>query len=93
MNGPYYGTSTNTGSSTGNRWTTFNFTIVVEPPDDGLAGCYATLGIPPGSPPDAIRKAYRDKLKATHPDHGGSGDAVRKVIDAYRRLAPDAVAA
>lgn len=83
-------TTTFTGTSGNNA--TFYFTNVRRP-DDGLAGACAILDVPPGSPPDVIRKAYRSKLKETHPDHGGSEEAVRRVIDAYRRLCPDAVAA
>lgn len=63
----------------------FTWNVYLPPPDDGLAGCFAVLGVPPNSPPDVLRKAYRAKLHETHPDHGGSDEAVRRVVEAYRQ--------
>lgn len=103
MNGqPSYSSTTNTaGTFTGNVWANVTYKQAVgnapppkrEPPEDGEAGALAILGIPPGLPPDAIRKAFREKLKTAHPDLGGSDEAARRVIDAYRRLCPEDVAA
>lgn len=77
-------TTTGTNTSFG---VAYNFTINYQlPPDDGLAGVYAVLGVPPNSPPDVVRKAYRAKLQEVHPDHGGSEEATRRVIDAYQRI-------
>lgn len=92
MDGNGYTNTTNTTTGS-NQWTTVTNVRIIIPPDDGLAGARAVLDVPPGSPPDVLRKAYRAKLKETHPDHGGDADAVRRVIDAYRKLCPDAVAA
>lgn len=89
------GTGSFYGNTSASSWAYGNvtFTSNLGPPDDGMAGARAVLGVPPGSPPDVIRKAYRAKLMETHPDHGGNEEAVRRVIDAYRKLCPDAVAA
>ena len=74
-------------TSTGSTFYGSNFSFRVgRRPDDGLAGALAVLGVPPGSPPDVIRKAYRGKLMETHPDVGGSEEAVRRVIEAYRKV-------
>ena len=79
MNVTFTNTATTSASGSWQQGgATFHFTIRVPPPDDGLAGVHAVLGIPPNS--------YRERLKETHPDHGGSEAAVREVIDAYRRL-------
>ena len=82
------GTTSTGTTSTGNVFFggNWSFSSPRRPPDDGLAGAYAVLGVPPKSPPDVIRKAYRDKLFETHPDHGGSDKEVRQVIEAYKRL-------
>lgn len=91
MNGPSYH-STNT--ATGGTYSTVSWRVAnPRPPEDPDAGALAILGIPPGLPPDAIRKAFREKLKTSHPDLGGSDEEARRVIDAYRRLCPEDVAA
>lgn len=88
---PQY-TTTTTTSAFGNtatiNYVTFNwrFGVPRRPPDDGLAGAYAVLGVPPKSPSDVVRKAYKERLFETHPDHGGSDEAVRRVIEAYRKV-------
>lgn len=46
----------------------------------------AVLGVAPDAPEDAVRTAAREKLKATHPDQGGSRDAFERVKDARDRL-------
>ena len=47
---------------------------------------YQTLSVPPESEPARIRHAYRKLARLHHPDRGGSPDAMRAVIQAYRRL-------
>ncbi len=47
------------------------------------------LGLEPGATPDEIRRAFRKKVKACHPDLGGSrsrGQPVDSIVAAYRLL-------
>lgn len=44
------------------------------------------LGVGPETSDDDLRRAYRDALRRSHPDHGGRGDRVQDVVDAYRTL-------
>jgi len=58
--------------------------------DEGLSAreAYDVLGLDPGADADAIRTAYRDRVKDVHPDaEGGDEEAFRRVRDAYERLA------
>src|SRR5262249_37788104 len=43
---------------------------------------YYVLGVTPGATADEIRSAFRTELLKTHPDHGGSVEATRKLIEA-----------
>jgi hypothetical protein len=43
------------------------------------------LGIDPTSTPDEIRRAYRRKVRETHPDMGGNADDFRQVQAAYEQ--------
>lgn len=45
--------------------------------------CFKMLGISPSSPWEEIERAYRQKAKLHHPDHGGDGDAMRALNEAY----------
>lgn len=53
---------------------------------------YDILGIPKGSGPDAIKKAFRKRTKELHPDLSSDNEALERhilfigVCDAYRRL-------
>ncbi|MBN2049635.1 MAG: J domain-containing protein [Spirochaetales bacterium] len=55
---------------------------------------YETLGLPPGAPFDAVKKAYREKLRAYHPDlHAAEAgkqreatEITQKLILAFRRI-------
>ena len=40
---------------------------------------YAVLGVPPGSSPTEIARAYREKAKEWHPDVRGTEDALRRM--------------
>lgn len=55
--------------------------------DDGVgadvSAAFATLGVPTDAEPDAIRRAYRERVKETHPDQGGSQAAFSAVQEAY----------
>ena len=45
------------------------------------------LGVDTDADADAIRRAYRARVKETHPDaDGGSEEAFKRVTDAYERL-------
>lgn len=47
---------------------------------------HAVLGLDPDADEDAIERAYRERVKETHPDQGGSIEAFRAVRTAYERL-------
>jgi len=52
-----------------------------------IAEAYQTLGVDPGADEEAVRAAYRELAKSTHPD-ADSGDAeeFKQVTRAYERL-------
>lgn len=47
---------------------------------------YRTLNLDPGAGENAIRHAYRERVKATHPDRGGDEEQFKEVASAYERL-------
>lgn len=48
---------------------------------------YETLDLDPGANEDAVRRAYRSKVKEVHPDaDGGDEEAFKRVNRAYERL-------
>ncbi|GAA1341964.1 DnaJ domain-containing protein [Arthrobacter roseus] len=47
---------------------------------------YSVLGVPADATIEQIRKAYRRKARATHPDQGGSAPEFHEVSEAYRLL-------
>lgn len=48
---------------------------------------YRTLGLDPGADGDAVRSAYREKVKEVHPDtDSGSEEAFKRVNRAYETL-------
>jgi curved DNA-binding protein CbpA len=47
---------------------------------------YATLGLPRDADAKAIKRAYRRKAKAAHPDAGGSAEAFDELTRAVRLL-------
>lgn len=47
---------------------------------------YRTLGLEQGADEAAVKAAYREKVKDTHPDRGGDEDEFKKVTRAYERL-------
>ncbi len=49
------------------------------------ASMWTILGLEPGAPEDAIRRAYRRRALETHPDRGGDADVFRAVQGAYER--------
>jgi len=49
------------------------------------------LGLADAADANAVRAAFRDAAKAAHPDHhGGDGERLRLIIEAYRTLRPKA---
>ncbi len=48
--------------------------------------CYKILGVSPSAPWQDIERAYRQKAKIHHPDHGGDEDTMRALNDAYATL-------
>lgn len=51
-----------------------------------LPDYYHILGIPCGADLQAIKKAYRVKAISSHPDHGGSHEAMLAINEAYEIL-------
>jgi len=54
--------------------------------DPGLAEACRVLGVDPDADETTIREAYRERVKETHPDAGGSREAFERVQRAYERL-------
>jgi ferredoxin len=52
----------------------------------GVASPYEILGIDPDADDGAIVDAYRERVKETHPDQGGSVEAFRAVKEAYELI-------
>lgn len=52
-------------------------------------GLYGILGLQKGASKDAIKKAYRNKVKKHHPDKGGNEDIFRDIQEAYEVLSND----
>ncbi|MFC6836684.1 J domain-containing protein [Halomarina ordinaria] len=54
--------------------------------DRETAEAYRVLGVPPEADAETVRRAYRERVKETHPDAGGSPEAFRRVRWAYERV-------
>ncbi|AQL41777.1 molecular chaperone [Halorientalis sp. IM1011] len=50
---------------------------------DPREAAHAVLGLPVGAGLDDIKRAYREKVKEVHPDHGGDEDEFKRVREAY----------
>jgi hypothetical protein len=51
------------------------------------AEAYATLGLDPSADTAAVKRAYRERVKETHPDTGdGDEEAFKEVTEAYEHL-------
>ena len=60
------------------------------PDEPSLAEAYRTLGVDPGADEEAVRAAYRDRAKSTHPDtDSGDAEEFKRVTRAYERLVDD----
>ena len=56
-------------------------------PTMGRTEAYRALGLSPDADEDAVKRAYREKVKEVHPDtDGGDEEAFKKVNRAYERL-------
>lgn len=58
------------------------------PPDDEMShsAALAVLDLEPGAGDEAVRAAYRRKVKQTHPDRGGDRETFIEVTEAYEAL-------
>lgn len=57
------------------------------PGNSTTAEAYRTLGLEPGASESAIRSAYRENVKKSHPDtDGGDERRFKRVNEAYERL-------
>ncbi|MFB6091501.1 MAG: J domain-containing protein [Haloquadratum sp.] len=50
---------------------------------DPVAAAFDHLGVSPNADADAVREAYRDRVKSAHPDHGGSPAEFKRLQEAY----------
>lgn len=51
-----------------------------------LGAEFALLGVQPGATQTQIKRAYRQKARALHPDTGGDEAAMKRLNDAYQKL-------
>jgi hypothetical protein len=51
--------------------------------DDPVAAAFERLDLSVGANVDEVRRAYRSKVKAAHPDHGGDRESFRRIREAY----------
>jgi len=50
---------------------------------DPRDAAFAVLGLPAGAGVDEVKRAYRERVKDVHPDHGGDRDDFERVREAY----------
>ncbi|MBI2423154.1 MAG: J domain-containing protein [Candidatus Hydrogenedentes bacterium] len=48
--------------------------------------CFRLLGLSPSASWEEVEKAYKQKAKRHHPDHGGDDDMMRTLNEAYSIL-------
>ncbi len=48
-----------------------------------VTAAFDTLGLPASADEESVERAYREKVKETHPDQGGSREAFSEVREAY----------
>ncbi|MFP9190835.1 J domain-containing protein [Natronosalvus vescus] len=59
-------------------------------PQRRLRLAYKTLGLPSDADHEAVRSAYRERIKQVHPDHGGDTASFRRVQEAYATVSEHA---
>jgi hypothetical protein len=58
-----------------------------DPNQPSIAEAYRTLGVDPGADEEAVKQAYRELAKSTHPDaDAGDEEEFKRVTRAYERL-------
>lgn len=69
--------------------------VALSPGDQRLvladADYYAILGVQKDAPMAAIKRAYRRRAQAAHPDHGGSNEQMQAVVGAWDVLQDEAL--
>ncbi|MUW14413.1 DnaJ domain-containing protein [Halorubrum sp. CBA1125] len=50
---------------------------------DRIAAAFAELDVPTDADADEVKRAYRERVKETHPDQGGDEASFRRVQEAY----------
>jgi hypothetical protein len=50
---------------------------------DPTDAAFAILGVPQGATLPEVKRAYREKVKEVHPDHGGDREEFQQVREAY----------
>ncbi|UPV73281.1 J domain-containing protein [Halorussus limi] len=60
---------------------------IADEEDDGhidpTGAAFAVLGVPRGASLSEVKRAYRQKVKEVHPDHGGDREEFQQVREAY----------
>jgi curved DNA-binding protein CbpA len=51
-----------------------------------MSDLYEQLGVPKNATGKDLKKAYRDKSRETHPDHGGNEEDFKQLVRAYKIL-------
>ncbi|WP_135828743.1 J domain-containing protein [Halorussus halobius] len=50
---------------------------------DPADAAFAILGVPRGATRSEVKRAYRERVKEVHPDHGGDREEFQRVREAY----------
>jgi ferredoxin len=66
--------------------------IAVMSLDAGVESPFDVLSVDPDADPEAIKEAYRERVKDAHPDHGGSAREFQLVRAAYEEIKGGAAA-
>lgn len=58
-------------------------TLFPPPTGDSVRAAFDTLRVGPDAGVDAVKAAYRERIKEVHPDHGGDEESFHRVREAY----------